>query len=221
VAENEAGDSKDPDKGITMGLFCYPILMSADILMFKANKVPVGKDQKQHVEMARDIAQRFNHHFGETFVIPEAVIDEHTAMLPGLDGRKMSKSYGNTIPLFLPEKDLRKAIMKIKTNSLEPGQPKDPDDSALFQIYAAFATKAETAALRKRYADGIGWGDMKQLLFEYINDHLRGMRTEYERLIAAPEHVEAVLRAGAAKARQVSRPFLAEIRKQVGVRPLG
>jgi tryptophanyl-tRNA synthetase len=195
--------------------------MSADILMFKANKVPVGKDQKQHVEMARDIAQRFNHHFGETFVVPDAVIDDPTAVLPGLDGRKMSKSYGNTIPIFLAEKELRKSIMKIKTNSLEPGQPKDPDDSSLFQVYAAFATKTETAALRKRYADGIGWGDMKQLLFEYINDHLRGMRGEYERLIAAPDHVEAVLRAGAAKARQVSVPFLAEIRQRVGVRPLG
>ena len=221
VAENEAAESKDPDKGITMGLFCYPILMSADILMFKANKVPVGKDQKQHVEMARDIAQRFNHHFSETFVIPEAVIDEHTAVLPGLDGRKMSKSYGNTIALFLPENDLRKTISKIKTNSLEPGVPKDPDDSALFQIYAAFATTPETAAMRKRYADGIGWGDMKQLLFEYINEHLRAMRGEYERLIAAPDHVEAVLRAGAEKARQVSAPFLAEIRQRVGVRPLG
>jgi tryptophanyl-tRNA synthetase len=221
VAENEAAESKDPDKGITMGLFCYPILMSADILMFKASKVPVGKDQKQHVEMARDIAQRFNHHFGETFVLPDAVIDEHTAVLPGLDGRKMSKSYGNTIPLFLPEKDLRKAILKIKTNSLEPGVPKDPDDSTLFQIYAAFATKAETAAMRARYAEGIGWGDMKQLLFEYIDSHLRALRGEYERLIAAPDHVESVLHKGAEKARQISAPFLDEIRQRVGVRPLG
>jgi tryptophanyl-tRNA synthetase len=171
--------------------------------------------------MARDIAQRFNHHFGATFVVPDAVIDEPTAVLPGLDGRKMSKSYDNTIPIFLAEKDLRKSIMKIKTNSLEPGAPKDPDDSALFQIYAAFATKAETAALRKRYAEGIGWGDMKQLLFDYINDHVRAMRGEYERLIAAPDHVEAVLRAGAEKARTVSAPFLNEIRERVGVRPLG
>ena len=128
VAENEARASKDPDQGVMMGLYCYPILMSADILMFKANRVPVGRDQKQHVEMARDIAQRFNHHFGETFVLPEARIAEHTAVLPGLDGRKMSKSYGNTIPLFLPEKQLRKAIMKIKTNSLEPGEPKPCHD---------------------------------------------------------------------------------------------
>jgi tryptophanyl-tRNA synthetase len=170
--------------------------------------------------MARDIAQRFNHNFGETFVLPEAVIGDNVALLPGLDGRKMSKSYGNVIPLFTPEKELRKLVMKIKTNSLEPGQPKDTNDSALYDIYRAFATEAETDAVRKRYAEGIGWGDMKQLLFEYINDHLRGMRGEYERLIAAPDHVEAVLRAGAAKARQVSAPFLAEIRRRVGVRAL-
>ena len=213
VAENDAAESKDPDKGITMGLFCYPILMSADILMFKANKVPVGKDQKQHVEMARDIAQRFNHHFGETFVIPEAVIDEQTGRAPGPRRPQDVEELRQHDPALLPEKDLRKTILKIKTNSLEPGVPKDPDDSALFSIYAAFATKAETDAMRKRYADGIGWGDMKQLLFEYINEHLRAMRAEYERLIAAPDHVEAVLRAGAEKARQVSGPFLAEIRR--------
>jgi tryptophanyl-tRNA synthetase len=220
IAENEANKAQDPDKGITMGLFCYPILMSADILMFRANKVPVGRDQKQHVEMARDIAQRFNHHFGETFVLPEAVISDNTAILPGLDGRKMSKSYGNTIPLFTPAKQLRKLIMKIKTNSLEPGEPKDPDDSALFQIYAAFATPAEATGLRQRYADGIGWGEMKQLLFEYIDDHLAPARDEYERLMAAPDHVEAVLRRGAEKARAVSEPLLHEIRGRVGVRPL-
>jgi tryptophanyl-tRNA synthetase len=221
VAENEAAERKDPDQGIMMGLFCYPILMSADILMFKADKVPVGRDQKQHVEMARDIAQRFNHHFGETFVLPDAVIDEHTAVLPGLDGRKMSKTYDNTIPLFVPEKSLRKLIMKIKTNSLEPGEPKDPDDSALFAIYSAFATREETAAMRQRYADGIAWGEMKQALFEYVNEQLRDAREEYNRLMAAPDHVEAVLRQGAEKARAVSRPYLDEIRARVGLKPLG
>lgn len=221
VAENEAGNAKDPDKGITMGLFCYPILMSADILMFRANKVPVGRDQKQHVEMARDIAQRFNHHFGETFVLPEAVIRENTAVLPGLDGRKMSKSYGNTIPLFAPEKRLRKLIMKIRTNSLEPGEPKDPADSALFDIYAAFATSEETVDMRRRYAEGIAWGEMKQVLFEYLNEHLGPKRAEYDRLIAAPDYVEQVLRKGAEKARAVSVPYLAEIRARVGLRPLG
>jgi tryptophanyl-tRNA synthetase len=203
-----------------MGLFCYPILMSADILMFKANKVPVGRDQKQHVEMARDIAQRFNHHFGETFVLPEAVIGDTIATLPGLDGRKMSKSYGNVIPLFAGEKELRKLVMKIKTSSLEPGQPKDPSDSALFDVYRAFASDEEAAAVRKRYAEGIGWGEMKQLLFERVNAEIAPARAEYERLIANPREIEDVLRQGAERARAVSRPFLAEIRECVGIRPL-
>jgi tryptophanyl-tRNA synthetase len=220
VAENETAEARDPDQGIMMGLFCYPILMAADILMFNAASVPVGRDQKQHVEMARDIAQRFNHHFGETFVLPEAAISETAAVLPGLDGRKMSKSYGNTIPLFLPEKDLRKAIMRIKTNSLEPGQPKDTADSALFQIYAAFAAPAEIEAIRQRYAEGIAWGEMKQLLFERIDGEVRGMREEYDKLVANPAHVESILLAGAAKARALSAPFLAEIRRRVGIRPL-
>jgi tryptophanyl-tRNA synthetase len=221
VAENEEAHQTDPDKGITMGLFCYPILMSADILMFKATKVPVGRDQKQHVEMARDIAQRFNHHFGATFVLPEADIAENTAVLPGLDGRKMSKSYGNTIPLFLPEKQLRKAIMKIRTNSLEPGEPKDPDDSALFAIYSAFANANDIAALRASYADGIAWGEVKQLLFELINSEIGDMRAEYQQLIANPGTVESILQAGAAKARAISVPFLNDIRVRVGVRALG
>ncbi|MBN1238793.1 MAG: tryptophan--tRNA ligase [Gammaproteobacteria bacterium] len=221
VADNEAAGDRDPDKGITMGLFSYPILMAADILMFRTSKVPVGADQIQHVEMARDIAARFNHHYGETFVMPEAVVGETSAVLPGLDGRKMSKSYDNTIPLFAPEKRLRKLIMKIKTNSQEPGEPKDPDQSTLFSIYRAFATPEETAEMRERYAAGIGWGEMKQALFEYVNGQLADARGEYERLIASPDHVERTLRAGAQRAREVSRPFLAEIRHAVGVRPLG
>ncbi len=218
VAENEATPGRDPDQAVMMNLYSYPILMSADILMFKAAKVPVGRDQKQHVEMARDIAQRFNHHFGETFVLPEAVIGENVALLPGLDGRKMSKSYGNVIPLFASEKELRKLIMRIKTNSLEPGQPKDTADSALYDIYRAFASDAETVAVRTRYAEGIGWGEMKQLLFERINLELAPMRAEYERLIANPREVEQHLKRGAEKARAVSRPYIAEIRERVGIR---
>jgi tryptophanyl-tRNA synthetase len=183
--------------------------------------VPVGQDQKQHVEMARDIAQRFNHHYGEVFVLPEAVIGDDTAVLKGLDGRKMSKSYNNTIPLFADEKRLRKLIMKIKTNSLEPGEPKDPDDSALFDIYKAFATPGETADIEKRYAEGIAWGEMKQVLFETINEQLKPARAEYERLIADPGAVEAELRRGAEKAREMSVPYLAEIREAIGIRKLG
>ena len=220
VSENEATPGRDPDQAVMMNLYSYPILMSADILMFKAAKVPVGRDQKQHVEMARDIAQRFNHNFGETFVLPDAVIGENVALLPGLDGRKMSKSYGNVIPMFASEKELRKLIMKIKTNSLEPGQPKDPSDSALYDVYRAFATEAEVSAVRARYAEGIGWGDMKQLLFERINAEIAPARAEYERLVANPREIEDVLRHGAEKARAVSRPFLAEIRDKVGIRAL-
>lgn len=217
VAENEQGGENDPDKGITMGLFSYPILMAADILMFKADKVPVGKDQIQHIEMARDIAARFNHIYGEHFTLPEAVVEEHGATLLGLDGRKMSKSYNNTIPLFEPEKKLRKLINKIKTNSLEPGEPKDPETCTLFSIYQAFATKAEVSEIRQRYADGIGWGEMKQVLFEYINDHITPARERYEALMQAPDHIEQQLQEGARKARAISIPFIRELRDAVGI----
>jgi len=221
VQSNVEGGDKDPDKGITMALYSYPILMAADILMFKATRVPVGRDQKQHVEMARDIAQRFNHHYGDIFVLPEPVIDEHTAVLSGLDGRKMSKSYNNTIPLFAPEKALRKLIMRIKTNSLEPGEPKDTADSTLFDVYKAFATVEETAEIEKLYAEGIAWGQMKQRLFEYINEHIKPAREEYERLLADPAIVEAELLKGAAKARAIAAPYMAQIRDAVGIRKLG
>ena len=221
VQANVEGGDNDPDKGITMALYSYPILMAADILMFKATRVPVGRDQKQHVEMARDIAQRFNHHYGDVLVLPEPVIDEHTGVLSGLDGRKMSKSYNNTIPLFAPEKVLRKLIMKIKTNSLEPGEPKDTEGSTIFEIYKAFATPGETAEVEKLYADGIAWGQMKQKLFEYINDHIKPAREEYERLIADPAIVEAELVKGAEKARAISAPYMAQIRAAVGIRKLG
>ena len=221
VAENLADPDGDPDKGVTMGLFSYPILMAADILMFKARKIPVGRDQIQHLEMARDIAARFNHLYGEHFVLPEAVVDEKTAVLVGLDGRKMSKSYGNTIPLFEPEKSLRKLIMRIKTNSLPPEAPKDPDTCTLFQIYQAFAHAEEIAAIRARYAQGIGWGEMKQILFEHLNARLSEPRQRYHELLQAPDHIERILKQGAQRAREHSTPFLAEVRRAVGIRPLG
>jgi len=221
VQANEETGSKDPDKGITMALYSYPILMAADILMFKSTRVPVGRDQKQHVEMARDIAQRFNHHYGETFVLPEPVIGESTAVLKGLDGRKMSKSYNNTIPLFAEEKRLRKLIMKIRTNSLEPGEPKDPSDSTLFDVYKAFATDEETRDIERRYAEGIAWGEMKQVLFEYVNEQIKPAREDYQRLIDDPAMVEAELRKGADRAREIATPFLDEIRNAIGIRTLG
>ena len=213
-----AGD--DADFGITMGLYSYPILMAADILMFNANKVPVGKDQIQHIEMARDIAARFNHHYGEHFVLPEALVDDNVAVLQGLDGRKMSKSYGNTIPLFLPEKQLKKSINKIVTNLLEPGQPKDADTSTVFQIWQAFATPAQTVDMRQAFADGIAWGEAKKQLFELINNQVGEAREKYEALLANPNHIEEVLQAGANKARAHSKPLLEKVRAAVGIKKI-
>ncbi len=220
VQANQDMGEPDPDKGVTMGLFNYPILMAADILMFKANKVPVGRDQIQHIEMARDIAGRFNHIYGEHFPIPEAVVSEETATLLGLDGRKMSKSYDNTIPLFMEEKPFRKLINKIKTNSQEPGEPKDPETCTLFSIYKAFATPEETQAIRQRYAEGIGWGEMKGVLFEYLNAHLKEPRARYQALLESPEMIEKILLEGAEKARSYSAPLMQEIRNSVGIRAL-
>lgn len=211
---------EDPDFAITMGLYSYPILMAADILMFNANKVPVGRDQIQHIEMARDIAGRFNHHYGEHFVMPEALVDDSVAVLQGLDGRKMSKSYGNTIPLFLPEKQLKKSINKILTNLLEPGQAKDPDSSPVFQIWQAFATSEQTAHMRQQFAEGIGWGEAKRQLFELVNEQLAEPRAKYEALLANPDHIEALLQQGAEKARAYSKPLLEKVREAVGIRKI-
>jgi len=219
VQENQAA-GEDTDHGINMGLFNYPVLMSADILMFNANKVPVGKDQMQHLEMARDIAARFNHSYGEHFTLPEAVVDENTKLIPGQDGRKMSKSYNNTIPLWLPEKKLRKAIMKIKTNSLEPGEPKDPNDSTLLTIYSAFANAEQKAEMITAYEEGIAWGAAKQIVFEHINNELTEARGQYEDLIANPAQIEAELIRGAERAREYASPFMSRLRQAVGIRAL-
>ncbi len=220
VAVNENEADADPDKGITMGLFSYPVLMAADILMFKATHVPVGRDQIQHVEMARDIAQRFNHHYGEHFVLPEAVVDEHVALLQGLDGRKMSKSYHNTIPLFLPPKQLQKSINKIVTNLLEPGEPKDADTSPVFHIWRAFSTAEQAVAMRKEFEAGIGWGEAKKRLCTLIDGELGAARVRYEGFLANPAMIESVLLAGAERARAAARPLLKELRAAVGIRAL-
>ena len=210
----------DTDADVTAGLFMYPVLMGADILMFKAHKVPVGRDQIQHIEMARDMASSFNHLYGEHFVLPEAVVEESVALLPGLDGRKMSKSYDNTIPLFAPSAQLRKLIMAIVTDSKAPGEAKDTEGSALFQIYQAFASADETAALAKAYAEGIAWADAKQMLFERIDREVAPMREKYEALIANPAELDRLLLAGADKARSLATPFIRELRHAVGLRPL-
>ncbi len=220
VAENEQAEGNDADKGITMGLFSYPVLMAADILMFNATKVPVGKDQIQHIEMARDIASRFNHTYGEHFAIPEAVVGDNSATILGLDGRKMSKSYNNTIPLFETEKKFRKLINKIKTNSLEPGEPKDPKGCTLFGIYKAFANESEVENIRQLYVEGIAWGEMKKVLFEKINEEISLARERYHALMEAPEHIEEQLQEGAVKARAISKPFMQELRESVGILPI-
>lgn len=212
---------EDPDAGVTMGLFSYPVLMAADILMFNAHKVPVGRDQIQHVEMARDIGQRFNHLFGqgqELFTLPEAVIEEGVATLPGLDGRKMSKSYDNTIPLFGSAKQLKDAIARIVTDSKLPGEAKDPDNSHLFTLYQAFASAAQQAEFRAELVAGLGWGDAKQRLFQLLDSELGEARERYHALIEKPAELEDILLAGAAKARKVATPFLGELREAVGLR---
>ena len=220
VQANVDAGQEDLDHGVEMGLYCYPVLMAADILIFNGTHVPVGRDQIQHLEMARDIAGRFNHRFKELFVMPEAVVDETNAILTGLDGRKMSKSYGNTIPLFEGEKKLRKSVMKIVTNSLEPGQPKEVDGSTLFEIYQAFATAEQQAAMKQAYADGIGWGDAKQQLFELINAELAEKRERFVELTANPSRIEDILQAGADKARKVAHERLQLVREAVGIRAL-
>ncbi len=215
-SNQEAG--QDDDFGITMGLYSYPVLMAADILMFGADRVPVGRDQIQHVEMARDIAQRFNHHYGDHLVLPTAVVDDEVAVLAGLDGRKMSKSYGNTIPLFLPEKQLQKHVNRIKTNLQEPGEPKNPDESTVFQVWQAFANPQQREDMRREFAAGIAWGEAKRRLFELLNGQLREPRAHYEELIAQPALIERLLQEGAERARSYSRPLLARLREAVGLR---
>ncbi len=215
IAENS---NKDPDKGITMGLFNYPILMAADILMFNADIVPVGKDQTQHLEMTRDIATRFNHHYEEIFSIPNALIDDNSGVIPGIDGRKMSKSYKNVIPIFLSTDQLRKSIMKIKTDSKEPGEPKEIQGSSIFEIYQAFATKEQLAVMESKYKEGVSWGEAKQLLFELLEEKISPLREKYDQLLKEPKHIEKILITGAEKALNISTPLIKRVREAVGIK---
>ena len=220
AVDKNLAEAQDPDAGVNAGLYMYPVLMAADILLFRAHSVPVGRDQVQHIEMARDFGARFNHLYGDHFVLPEAAIEESVATLPGLDGRKMSKSYDNTIPLFAPPAELKKLIFSIGTDSRAPGEAKDTEGSALFQLYQAFATPAQTEAFARAFADGIGWGDAKQALFERIDAEVAPMRARYDELIAKPVEIEAILREGAIKARKVATPLLEALRQAVGLRDL-
>ncbi|HLP42844.1 MAG TPA: tryptophan--tRNA ligase [Fibrobacteria bacterium] len=219
VAKNEEARN-DPDFNVNMGLFSYPVLMAADILMFRANVVPVGADQKQHLEIARDIAERINHNYGEElFVLPEPRIDDQVKTIQGLDGRKMSKSYDNTIPLFLDEKPLQKRINQIVTNSQTPEEPKDPDQSSVFALHRLFLDGAEENRLRQQYlAGGMGWGAAKKEFFEVLNAQLRGPRMEYQRLMADPGHIDSVLAQGRDRARAEAGPYLEKIRAVIGIR---
>lgn len=204
----------DVDTGVNMGLYTYPILMAADILLFQSNYVPVGKDQIQHVEIARDIASYFNNAFGEIFVLPEYIIQEEGAIVPGLDGRKMSKSYGNVIPLFEEPEKLKKLIFKIKTDSSLPSEPKELE--TLFMLYKEFATAEEIEKMKERYATGIGWGDVKKELFRVINRELEEPRKKYEMYMNEPHLLQEAIEKGAERAREIAKVNLAEIKKRIG-----
>ena len=215
---NEENGAQDLDKGITMGLFNYPILMAADILMFSADFVPVGNDQKQHIEMTRDIALKFNHYYGELLTSPAAQISEDTGILPGIDGKKMSKSYKNTIPIFSEDDVLKKIIMKIKTNSQEPGEPKDVNDCNIFKIFKSISSENDIEELQKKYEEGIGWGDAKGILFENLRDFLFPFKTEYQKIVKDRDYLESVLKQGKEKALEVSTPLIKDIRKAIGIK---
>jgi tryptophanyl-tRNA synthetase len=215
--DQNVANGNDADAGIHMGLYCYPVLMSADILMFGSHYVPVGRDQEQHVEIARDIAERFNNAFGPTLTLPEARIDDNIAAIAGIDGRKMSKSYDNAIPLFADPKRIRKLVMKYKTDSSAPEDPKDPDTSVLFHIYREFADSDEVEAMRARYAHGIGWGEVKQMLADRLNTFLAEPRRTYTDLMQHPQRLDDLLAQGAARARALARPILDDVRRKVGM----
>jgi len=213
-------NKKDPDKGITLGLFAYPVLMAADILMFDSTHVPVGSDQIQHLEMTRDIASRFNHLYKPLFTIPEPIIQDKEKVVLGLDGRKMSKSYGNVIPLLESEKNLKKSIMKIVTNSLEPGEPKDSKGCTVFDLYKSFASDEAISDFQQSYDDGISWGEAKEILFKLINKELEPIRNRYNDLVNDQDLINDLLNDGAKKARLIAKDKLSEIREVIGIKSI-
>lgn len=218
MMDENVAEGRDPDDGVNMGLYNYPILMAADILMFHTQVVPVGQDQKQHIEIARDIASGFNHIYGDILTLPDALIVDDVKTITGLDGRKMSKSYGNTIEIFAPSKQLRKQVMRIVTDSKTPEEPKDPDDSNIYNIYKHFATPEQIAENRKKYTEGgYGYGTLKQELFELLDEKFGEARDRYYELLDNPAELDAILSQGAAKAREVARPLMQRIREAVGI----
>lgn len=219
VSNDNLSAGKEVDFNVNMGLYTYPVLMAADILLFHSDVVPVGKDQVQHIEIAADIAGAFNHNYGGSFLtIPQPLIGETTQVIPGLDGRKMSKSYGNTIPLFQSEKSLRKQIMKIVTNSQGVEEPKDPESCNVFALYKLFASAKEQEELAYRYrAGGMGWGEAKQQLFEKMNQIISPLREKYDQLMAHPEQIDAILAEGGKKAREIAEKTISQLRKVIGI----
>ena len=215
-SSDNTSEGRDIDYGINMGLYGYPVLMAADILILNSDIVPVGADQLQHVEIARDLANAFNYHYGEVIKLPKAQ-ERDDKLVVGLDGRKMSKSYNNTIPLFVPEKNLRKMMMKIVTDSLPPEAPKDPNNSTIMDLYKMFATKEEIANLTAEYLKGIGWGFAKQELFEVINRELTPYRERYEYFMANKSEIDQILKDGAVKARELASKNLSVIKSKIGV----
>lgn len=218
VQDNEQKGKADLDDGVNMGLYNYPILMAADILLFNADEVPVGEDQIQHVEIARDLAEKFNRIFGEEVIkLPKVVVQKETKIVPGLDGRKMSKSYDNTIPIFMEPKKMRKLVMKIKTDSSEPEDPKDPEDSILFDLYKEFATPEQIEVMAGKYREGIGWGYVKQDLFEAMDAVLSGPRERYNELMNNKDELDRILEEGSSKARERARELMTKVRTAIGI----
>ncbi len=213
ATDKNAAAGLDIDAGVNMGLYTYPVLMAADILLYNSDIVPVGADQKQHVEFARDIAGYFNHIYGPTFKMPVPEIGRDTGIIPGLDGRKMSKSYGNVIPLFAPAPELKKKVMRIITDSRLPGEPKDPDTLTIFQLYKHFAARDEVAAMHGQLLAGMGYGDAKKILFEKMDSVLSAPRMEYERLMNNTAELDKILDDGAARARVVAAETYKRVRR--------
>lgn len=216
VQSNRQEGKKNIESGVNMGIYNYPILMSADILLFSADEVPVGGDQAQHLEITRDIALKFNHIFKTDLLKPPATLVKEK-LLPGLDGEKMSKSKNNHIPLFCSSKELRKMIMKIKTDSSPPEEPKDPEKSILFSLYKAFADGAKVKTLGEKYKKGIGWGEVKELLYLEIDGQLSEKRKLYESLINDTKKIDKILEEGAKKASEKAKPLMQKIKQTIGI----
>ena len=209
---------RDPDYGVNAGLYNYPVLMAADILLYNSDIVPVGADQRQHVEIARDIAETFNRSYGNIIKLPEAHIPEEVQVIPGIDGRKMSKSYNNIVPIFAPEKEIRKQIMRIVTDSKTPEEPKDPESCNVFQLFRFFASKERLEEVRQLYLQGgLGYGNLKQELFESLIAHFAEARQTFDTLMSDKAQLDAILKSGAEKVRAIATPNLKRMREAVGI----